>query len=205
MYLILTTCLENRYSLESRNERVQRYLFAIQETLKYTPSHITPIIVENNGERPTELDHFQHFGKHVKVVYTTHNQQNYRFKGMNEWLDIQYVVQQLGLESEWIVKLTGRYYFISSHFFNEVAQSNSDAIFKFYNVHRREWDRKECVLGSFAMKGDHILRYGIRQMEFFQSPERAISAYVKYSMNYESIDKLDVSCCFAEDSLTLLV
>ena len=207
MYLILTACLENRYSYEPRSERVQRYLFAIQKTLTQTPSYVTPIIVENNGQRSTELDHFQHHGKPVKVIYTIHNQQFHRHKGMNEWLDLQYVIRILHLESEWIIKLTGRYFFISPHFFETVQMINpvKEAVFKFYCVVRKEWTLKECVLGSFAMKGSVILQLNVQRMALFSSSEKAVAAYVNYGTNYEEVKQLDVECYFAEDSQTLLV
>ena len=60
IYLIITTSINNRHGSQNTNERKERYLYAIKETLKQLPYEITPIIVENNGKRETYLDNFYH-------------------------------------------------------------------------------------------------------------------------------------------------
>ena len=60
IYLIITTSINNRYGLQDQQEREERYLYAISETLKNLPYEIKPIIVENNGKRATYLDNFYH-------------------------------------------------------------------------------------------------------------------------------------------------
>ena len=70
IYLIITTSINNRHGSQNANERKERYLYAINNTLKLLPQEITPIIVENNGKRETYLDNFYHGVNAVKVLYT---------------------------------------------------------------------------------------------------------------------------------------
>ena len=57
IYLIITTSIHNRYGTKDADERKERYLYAISETLKIVP--YKTIIVENNGTRKTYLDSLQ--------------------------------------------------------------------------------------------------------------------------------------------------
>ena len=88
-YLIITTCINNKFGIKNTEIRKQEYLTAITETLTHLPAEITPIIVENNGQRKTYLDDFYHNQKLVPVVYTTNNSRSLGNKGMIELLDIK--------------------------------------------------------------------------------------------------------------------
>jgi len=73
IYLLITTSILNKHGLQQQVERQRRYEYAITETLRHLPADIQPILVENNGQRATYLDHFQHQGKPVPVIYTDNN------------------------------------------------------------------------------------------------------------------------------------
>ena len=108
IYLIITTSINNKFSVinsnEMCNERRDRYLYAISETLKQLPHEIKPIIVENNGKRETYLDNFYHHHRqHVKVFYTENNTKQFKSKGTNELLDIKEVIDRYGIEDDDII------------------------------------------------------------------------------------------------------
>jgi hypothetical protein len=80
IYLIITTSINNKYGNINSEERKQRYLYAISETLKILPDQITPIIVENNSIRETYLDNFYHQHNKVSVCYTDNNRLPFKSK-----------------------------------------------------------------------------------------------------------------------------
>ena len=90
IYLIITTCIENKHGIQNNDSRKNRYIDCIQQTLsllKKQNSSIIPIIVENNGLRKTYLDVFD-----CDILYTNHNQKKNKNKGVNELLDIKEVI-----------------------------------------------------------------------------------------------------------------
>ena len=117
IYIIITACIHNRFGLVDAERRKNRYLTAIADTLQHIPSHMTPIIVENNGQRQTYLDHFQHAGKPVLVVYTNNNELHYANKATIEMIDIKETIRRCNMkENDMIIKLTGRYRLMSPDF-----------------------------------------------------------------------------------------
>ena len=93
IYIIITTSIHNRFGLIDAERRQKRYLSAIKGTLSVLPDCITPIIVENNGERETYLDYFLHGDKPVRVVYTNNNVARFNNKATNEIMDIKDVIR----------------------------------------------------------------------------------------------------------------
>ena len=178
IYVIITASIHNRFGLVDAERRRERYLTSITDTLLHIPSHMTPIIVENNGPRPTYLDHFQHDGKPVRVVYTNNNELHYNNKSTIEMIDIKETIRRCNIkESDMIIKITGRYRLLSSDFCTMVQhdEPNYHAFVKFYNVCEKVFDDYDSVLGCFAMRAIYFQLYPHRLMDTIPSASRAIS------------------------------
>jgi len=211
MYLILTTSLRNRAYSEYSEDRLARYRQAIQDTLRWIPEDVRPILVENNGLRKTGLEGFQHAGKEVPVVYTRNNERMYRNKGVNELLDLHEVIRQQGIkDDEVVIKLTGRYRMLSSKMV-EVVRSTSasyDVWMRFMNVCHRVYDPNDCVLGCYAMRASYLKALSASWMNRYESPERGMARYVRTSFFAERIaemESLDVECLFSQDGRVSIV
>jgi hypothetical protein len=208
IYIIITTSIHNRFGLVDAEQRKKRYLAAITDTLRHIPSHMKPIIVENNGERETYLDHFQHAGKPVLTIYTKNNEQNYANKATIEMIDIKETIRRCGiLSSDMIIKITGRYRIISSDFFMDVEKEEAkyNAFVKFYNVYEKAWDNNDCVLGCFALRAIYFQLYPHRLMDSIPSGERAFATYINRTVRVKKINQLDVECEFANTNEQLIV
>jgi len=207
-YLIITACINNKFGLQNTERRQQEYVTAITETLVHLPLTITPIIVENNGKRPTYLDEFYHNQVRVPVVYTTNNNRSLAHKGIIELLDIKEVIEQYAIKSDdIIIKLTGRYTVLSPLFFNMVlSYPGTDAFVKFFNVSTQKYDPNDSVLGLFATRC-HLLRFwSYLTMNYYSSPEVAFAWYIRtHAATIREVDQLDIECVFAEDRRRLRV
>ena len=206
IYLILTTSIHNRFGIINAAKRKERYLSAIKDTLSLLPTCITPIIVENNGERETYLDYFLHDGKPVRVVYTSNNELPFKNKATNEMTDIKDVIHICGIQgNDMIIKLTGRYRMISSDFFTDVIQHEKiDAFVKFYNVVTMKYEYDDCVLGCFAMRALHIQMYPHRLTDVQPSAEIAFAKYVRRCGALKEIEYLGIECEFANDERRII-
>jgi hypothetical protein len=204
IYLIITTSINNRYGTQDNNERKERYLYSISETLKVLPSIIKPLIVENNGQRDTYLDHFYHNQRqHVKVFYTDNNTQYFKSKGINEFLDIKEVIDRYGIEDDdIIIKLTGRYRALSSNFFKDVIknQNKFDAFVKFFNISSLNFEQYDSILGCFALRAKYIKLFNHYSIDNYKSAEIAFAKYIRFcGVNLKEIEQLDIECCFSDD------
>ena len=207
IYLIITTCIHNRFGIQNTETRKQEYLSAITETLSYLPSTIIPIIVENNGQRSTYLDNFYHNNELVPVVYTANNNRQLANKGMTELLDIKEVIHQYTIkDTDMIIKLSGRYIVKSSYFFKEVlSYPDVDAFVKFFNVCTQQYDPNDSVLGLYAVHCS-LLRYWNHLTMNYSSPEVAFANHIRqYAHVIHEVDRLDLECIFAEDGRHLRV
>lgn len=210
IYLIITTSINNRYGILDANERKDRYLYSISETLKVLPETITPIIVENNGERLTYLDNFiTNTNQKVPVLYTENNKLQFKSKGVNELLDIKQVIDKYNiLDDDIIIKLTGRYRITSPQFFEEILnnQNNYDAFVKFFGTCSLQFEKYDCILGLYALRAKYIKLYNPHFIENYKSAEIAFARYIRFSgAIIKEINHLDLECCFAEDKRILNV
>lgn len=214
IYLIITTSINNKFSLinsdEMCNERRDRYLYAISETLKQLPHEIKPIIVENNCKRETYLDNFYHHHRqHVKVFYTENNTKQFKSKGTNELLDIKEVIDRYGIEDDdIIIKLTGRYRSLSSTFFKDIIKNekNYDAFVKFFDVADLMYKQYDCILGCYAIRSKFLKLFNHLSIDNYNSAEIAFARYVRFcGARLKEVDQLNIECCFGEDSRILIV
>jgi len=206
IYLILTASLiTNRFTMNVNREK--EYVSAITETLTHLPSEIQPIIVENNGSRPTCLDHFLHADRSVPVIYTDHNRHSFKSKGVNELLDLHTVIDQIAIQAtDWIIKLTGRYRVISPTFFEKLIQEGDsyDAFVKFYNVDHMTWDKSDIILGCYAIRGYYLKSWNPYSIENHASAEMAFAKYIpRCGARIHEVKTLGVRCHFAEDGRSL--
>jgi hypothetical protein len=204
IYLIITTSINNKHGIHNLNERRERYLYAISETLKNLPHEIRPIIVENNGKRETYLDNFYHHHReHVKVFYTDNNKLNFKSKGVNEILDIKEVIEKYGIEDDDIViKLTGRYRVTSKSFFENIIEHEHeyDAFVKFYGTCSLKFEDYDCILGLYAIRAKYLKLFNPLIIENYKSAEIAFARYVRFcGARLSEIINLDLECCFADD------
>lgn len=204
IYLIITTSINNRYGTQDANERKERYLYAISETLKILPQEIIPIIVENNGKRETYLDNIG-----VKVLYTENNKQQFKSKGTNELLDIKEVIEKCNLkDDDLIIKLTGRYRALSPKFFKDVIENETkyDAFIKFFGSCTLKFEQYDCILGCYAMRAKYIKLFNHYSIDNYKSAEIALARYARLSgIRLQEVEVLDIECCFAEDNRILIV
>ena len=202
IYLIITTSINNRYGTKDENERKERYLYAINETLKNIPSEITPIIVENNGKRKTYLDSICR-----DIVYTDNNKYQFKSKGVNELLDIKEVIQIYNIQdNDIIIKLTGRYRVLSATFFKDIIENKYDAFVKFYNVDSLKFEKYNCVLGFYAIRANYLKLYNHLSIDNYKSAEVAFARYFKIcGAHLKEVEHLDIECCFSENLRKLIV
>ena len=204
IYLIITTSINNRHGAQQAvNERKERYLYAIRETLKVLPNEITPIIVENNGKRETYLDNFYHGIGNVTVLYTENNKLPFKSKGVNELLDIKEVIEKCNIiDDDIIIKLTGRYRALSPKFFKDIIENETryDAFVKFFGTCSLKFEEYDCILGCYAMRAKYIKLYNHYSIDNYKSAEIALARYVRLSgIRLQEVKTLDIECCFAED------
>lgn len=217
IYLIITTSINNRYEtntieINEKNNRKERYLYAIKETLNVLPQEIMPIIVENNGKRDTYLDNFYIAVRGetpVKVLYTENNTQQFKSKGTNELLDIKEVIEKCNIQdNDIIIKLTGRYRALSPKFFKDVITNEHeyDAFVKFFGTCSLKFELYDCILGCYAMRAKYIKLWNHYSIDNYKSAEIAFAKYTRFSgARLKEIETLDVECCFAEDNRILNV
>jgi hypothetical protein len=210
IYLLITTSILDKFNLPNFDERRERYLLAISETLKILPLEIKPLIVENNGKRDTYLDNFYHHHRqHVKVFYTNNNKLDYTCKGVNEIIDIKEVIEKYGIEEDdIIIKLTGRYRALTMKFFKYVIENgnNFDIFLKFFNVYSQQFDGNDCVLGCFAIRAKYIQMFNPLSMLSTESAEIAFAKYARFcGGRLKEIEELGIECNFALNNKLLIV
>ena len=207
IYLILTASLTDRYELSIAEQRMEQYKSSIAKTLEYLPACIQPIIVENNGLRKTDLDHFVHQGKPVPVCYTSNNQYQYQSKAVNEAMDLHEVIKQHHIQhDDIIIKISGRYHMLSSTFFEDIIkhEKDYDAFVKFYGVHSLQFERNDCILGCYAIRAVYLLLLHPRMLLNYLSAEIAFARYIRTNVpRVKEIEQLRLHCIFSQKNRTL--
>ena len=184
--------------------RKDKYIECIKQILYLTKNDplIKPIIVENNGLRPTYLD-----GLGCDILYTNNNNIWLKEKGGNELLDIKEVIRHYNIgDNDTIIKLTGRYKLLNRNFIDLVKNNSDicDAFVKFFNVCTKQFMFDDCVLGLFAVKCKYLKAF---EYQFVRSPECEFADYIRQNVDGHKIMELlqlDLECCSAHD-LGLLV
>lgn len=197
IYLIITTCINNKYGLKNDEIRKNNYINSISRTLSVLPPTISPIIVENSNISSSYLDDFN-----IPVVYTNNNQLKYCHKGVNELKDIKEVIRRFNIQdSDIIIKLTGRYYPFNDSFFKLVEQNpEKDAFVSFYNVCRLEYMKYDCVLGMYALRCKYLNQFTYSNPNY--SAEVDFARFIRNNIDENklmSVEKLSMRCCFADD------
>ncbi len=211
IYLIITVSLQNKHLSHPNyyEDRMTRYRYAIESSLKWVTEDIQPVIVENNGQKGTFLEDIIWRGNTVPVVYTSNNVGNWRNKGVNELLDIQDVIHRMGIKgSDIIIKLTGRYRLLSAQFLDHVKKTEAkfDLWMKFYNVSTMEYDQNDCILGLYAVRAQSIEWMSYFWLNLFDSPEKGVAKYMNQSVSrIYPINHLDLECLFSENGRILEV
>jgi hypothetical protein len=209
IYLIITASINNKFGSSVYEQRKQRYIDAITDTLKHLPESITPIIVENNGQRETFLDNFTHCDIPVRVIYTDSNQRKYKSKGVNEFLDVKEVIEQMKIQfDDIIIKLTGRYRILSPRFFEEVIENQTqyDAFIKFFGTCSLKYEQYDCILGMYAIRTMFLKLFNPVTIENYDSAEICFARYARFcGAKIKELEDMDLECCFAEDGRILVV
>ncbi len=202
-YLIITCSIENNYGNNDVSLRTNLYKKAITNTLSILPEYITPIIVENNGKRPTFLDDFS-----CNIVYTDNNKNKHPHKGFNEMEDILQVIKECNIQDDdMIIKLTGRYFPTGDHLFKHVKNTmhETDAFVKFYNVATRVFEKFDCILGFYAMRCKFLKKFVYHNKK---GAEIEFATFVHETISESKIDairKLHAECCYANSNEVLQV
>ena len=198
IYIIVTTSVNNKFGVHNDVHRQNRYIESITQLLKLINNdiNIKPIIVENNGFRHTYLDNLK-----CDIFYTDNNI-NYKNKAHTELVDIKDVINRYNIkDDDIIIKITGRYKLLNSHFINLVKNNEYDAYVKFFNVCTLTYRFDDCVLGLFAIKCKYLKDF---KYNFVRSPECEFADYVRKKIyNIMEVDQLYLECCFA-DNLRIL-
>lgn len=206
MYLIITSCIDNKSGNMETDHRKNRYITSIRTAIDLVKDrvNIKTIIVENGGSRETYLD-----GLGCDVLYTDNNQiiTTDRHNGVNELLDIKQVISHYHIQpDDFIIKLTGRYRMLSGSFFDLVEHNCAeyDSFVKFFNVCTRRIAKEDCVLGLFAIKSKYLTDFNYR---LNRSPEASFARRVNGLVGDRSykVKQLDIECCFADNLRMLCV
>jgi len=207
IYIIITTCINNKYGVRNDINRQNRYIECINQLLVLIKNNdnLHPIIVENNGKRNTFLNNLD-----CDVVYTENNKYKFHHKGGNELLDIKGVISKYNIQDDdMIIKLTGRYKIINSNFIDLIINNcdKTDAFVKFFNVCTKKYhnNKDDCVLGLFALKCKYVKKFDYK---YKKSAECEFADYIKETIDNSkllSIRDLSLECCFADDLRILIV
>lgn len=204
IYIIVTTCINNRIGIKDFNHRKQLYMDCINNLLNLTKNmNVKVILVENNNNKHTYLNDLGQ-----EILYTNNNKINNVHKGFIELQDIKQVINHYHIQDDdIIIKLTGRYMLLDDKFINLVLSNytNFDVFIKFFNVCTLKYMSNDCVLGLFAVKCVHLKKYEYKNIK---SPEVEWAEYIRSNIPKEKIYEihdLGLKCCFSDDHRILLV
>ena len=206
IYLIITTCIYNKYGILDEYIRKSRYIECIRSTLEHLPNHIVPIIVENSCDTRSSTftgSYLDEFSERCSILYTRSNiVLETQHKGVNELYDIHEAIRTYNIQDDdMIIKLTGRYQPLNGEFFRRVVDQidQYDAFVKFFNVCTREFMYDDCALGLLAIRCEYWRNF-LYLCE--RSPEVEIATMVRKRIDQSRICELEtlhLRCCFADD------
>lgn len=126
-YVVITTSLI-LYLYELRK---QQYIKCITQTIKlFKPLGYKIVILENNGNTQSFLDEF---GQDVLYTNTNHTSPITNI-GYKELTDLRIFLDKYNVQdTDFIVKVTGRYFITDNSPFIETLNSDYEAIFKYGN------------------------------------------------------------------------
>jgi hypothetical protein len=202
IYLIITTCINNRFGIQNYDVRKKEYMHAISTSISHFPVEINPIIVENSSVSPTYLDNFKHNEENIPVLYTGNNDRNINNKGVIELFDIKDVIQHFSIkDDDIIIKLTGRYILKSPLFLNEVIKHPEVSAFvKFFDVDSKEFNPSCSVLGVYAVHASLLRYWSHLTMNYYSSAEVAFANHIRlHAQNIREMKFLDLECIFADN------
>jgi len=204
-YLIITSCLNNRFGIKDFENRKKRYIECIETAKlinKELNNQIKIIIVENNGSRNTFLDELE-----VDVLYTENNKYYCNnpilHKGPNEMMDIKYVINKYNIhDDDMIIKLTGRYKFLNSIFLNLILENNDkyDVFMKFCDVSRGIFKKDDCAMGLYGIRCKYLKKFEFKLPH--RSPECNLAIFIRENINDDKIcevNTLNLECQFADN------
>jgi len=138
-------------------------------------------IVENNGERNTELDKIEG----VQLLYTNTNGRQIN-KGMKEFFDILLLGEKYGFADEdIIIKLTGLYTLEDSCELIEVLKQehkNYDAFVKWYNICTNAYALDDCILGLYALRYRYLSEFNYIGMQSHPSMEHVFASHIRQAV-----------------------
>jgi hypothetical protein len=160
IFILITVCLiKQDYEI-----RKQQYINGISKAKEYLSKipDIKICIIENNGKRETFLDMFD-----IEVLYTNNNSLHTNNKGIKELQDVKDAIDYFKIqESDFIVKLTGRYILQeNSEFLQQLTKFNADktdCIIKFGNCQYTVFHKvRECLTVLIGMKCKYVKQIGV--------------------------------------------
>ena len=210
-YLVITSCLNNRYGIKDFDNRKKRYIECIENAKlinKELNNKLKIIIVENNGSRNTFLDELG-----VDVLYTENNKLCFNnvilHKGPNELMDIKAVINRYNInDNDMIIKLTGRYKLLSSSFFKLILENNNkyDVFMKFFDVSSCIFKKDDCVMGLYGIRCIYLKKFKFNLPH--RSPECNLAVFIRKNISEYKISEVNtlyLECQFADNNKILYI
>lgn len=147
LYFIVTTCVDASLL------RKAQYTQAIG-ALKALAGNAPILLVENNGPRATYLDDLG-----CRVLYTTNNQLPAADKGVKELQDVLDCIAHFEIkDSDFVVKMTGRYIMRDSAAFLKAAQSDRyDCVIRYGPYFKPAGEKMDdCVTGLVGLRCRYV-------------------------------------------------
>jgi hypothetical protein len=174
-------------------EREQLYVERITKTIQQL-QHLpfTFYIVENNGQRETELNFIQN----ATLLYTDTNT-IHAFsdrKGIKEFSDILFLSEKYMFDDDdIIIKLTGLYTINDSSFLDLVydLESKYDAFIKWFNICTKEYAYDDCILGLFALRYKYLKEFNYMEMLLHPSMEHIFARYIRETVSSDRIKDIE--------------
>lgn len=92
-------------------------------------------------------DNISYVENNFEVYYSNCNNPNYSNKGANLGLSLKTFFENYEVEEDIVVQMTGRYNFLSRHFFDTIENNLG---YDFYGVQKIEY--QQCFTGCFGMR-----------------------------------------------------